>query len=700
MDQRPSSLPTYDPFKLVEYLSTGNCKARPDDVIIRDSEYFVAGELHYHYKTWEHILRGFHKRDEILRYIREGVSVHDFFQHFKGDFRGKTYDSDLPPKSFFPNNRICDKFADFISETIIERVENGSLSIWGREGECEPPHLVLPITVEPKKPRMCHDERFLNLWMNTPKVSFDQITDLPRYVEHGNYQTKLDDKSGYDHISLKEDSKTFFGLCWQGWIFVYNTLPFGWSPSAYIYHTTGLGASHFIRSQGVPLSQYIDDRHIGQLQPLNPATNVLSPEELANCSLVITASILVACGYFIGIKKSIVKPVQAIPFLGFISDSVKQAFILPQEKKRTFAILRDSILQSKMISVHSLQKFAGKAVSFSLAVPAARLYTREINTNISKGLRRSKPVPMTKELYNEIAHWKFLDSWDGFLPWREEKHFHIKVTCDASNSGWGGILSLPSSAKETKGYWCTEERNTPIAVREAKALVNTLETFSTDICNGRIDAYVDNKNLVHFWNEAGGRSIPLTNETKRLFQLSLKLNISLNLIYVPSNLNAADAPSRYSSDIDSTLTESPWKELETIFGPHTFDLMAIPSNVRKSKDGHQLPFFSPYPAIGSSGVNVFAQGLSTTENYYVFPPFILIGPLIRFMRDTGIRVTFLAPDVSPKQYWWPILNSICAIRVKIGQKGQHNVLLFPPNKSHSWISKPLPWDLYAFRIVF
>ena len=126
------------------------------------------------------------------------VSVHDFFQHFKGDFRGKTYDSDLPSKSFFPNNRICDKFADFISETIIERVENGSLSIWGREGECEPPHLVLPITVEPKKPRMCHDERFLNLWMNTPKVSFDQITDLPRDVEHGNYQTKLDDKSGYD----------------------------------------------------------------------------------------------------------------------------------------------------------------------------------------------------------------------------------------------------------------------------------------------------------------------------------------------------------------------------------------------------------------------------------------------------------------------------------------------------------------------
>ncbi len=205
---------------------------------------------------------------------------------------------------------------------------------------------------------------------------------------------------------------------------------------------------------------------------------------------------------------------------------------------------------------------------------------------------------------------------------------------------------MPSSSKETKGYWCAEERDTPIAAREAKALiVNVLETFTRDVYNGRVDAYVDNENLVHFWNKEGGRSIPLTNETKRLFQLSLKLNISLNLFYVPSNLNAADAPSRYSSDIDSTLAESPWKVLENIFGPHTFDLMAIPSNVRKSKDGLPLPFFSPHPAIGSSGINVFAQDLSPTENYYVFRPFILIGPLIKFMRDVGIRVTFLAADV-------------------------------------------------------
>ena len=154
----------------------------------------------------------------------------------------------------FDNNKICKKFEDFISNCIRERVSNGSLSIWGKEGEVEPPHLVMPITIEESKPRKCHDEQFLNLRMDTPHVSFDPITDIPRYIESNHFQSKLDDKSGYDHILLTEDSREYFGLYWKGWFFVFNSLPFGWSPSAYVYHNVGLGASQFIRSNRVPLS--------------------------------------------------------------------------------------------------------------------------------------------------------------------------------------------------------------------------------------------------------------------------------------------------------------------------------------------------------------------------------------------------------------------------------------------------------------
>ena len=36
--------------------------------------------------------------------------------------------------------------------------------------------------------------------------------------------------------------------------------------SAYVFHSTGLLVSHFLRSIGVPCSLYIDDRHNGELQ--------------------------------------------------------------------------------------------------------------------------------------------------------------------------------------------------------------------------------------------------------------------------------------------------------------------------------------------------------------------------------------------------------------------------------------------------
>ena len=80
----------------------------------------------------------------------------------------------------------------------------------------------------------------------------DTILDLPRYVGRDTYQTILDDKSGYDHLLLSVESRTLFGIQWGGWYFVYNTLPFGWKISPFVYHSTGLVVSNFFRSVGIP----------------------------------------------------------------------------------------------------------------------------------------------------------------------------------------------------------------------------------------------------------------------------------------------------------------------------------------------------------------------------------------------------------------------------------------------------------------
>ena len=696
----PCTLARQQDLKSVQNTKNGIQKTSASDVVFRDPDYFVAGELHNHLESWNFVLEGYHKRDEIIKYLMDGVSIFDFMKPFNGEFKGVKYNSPTPPSIILPNSKSCNDFEDFISRTIIERVSNGSLAVWGKKGDCSPPHLVMPMTIEPSKPRLCHDERFLNLWTKGPPICFDPITDLPRYVGEGHFQVKLDDKSGYDHVRLSRDSSKFFGLAWKNWFFVYTTLPFGWSPSAYVYQTIGLGVSSFIRAQNVPLTQYIDDRHVGQLHPTKAFSTVWSNLELSEGAAFITALTLTHCGYFIGLQKSVLRPVKSLLFLGFICDSTRQAFVLPQDKKENFAVLRESIISSKCVTVNTLQRFAGKAVSFSLAIPAAKLFVREVNQHISKGLRNSKAVTVSISLKEELKCWRFLDSWKECLPWRDEKHYSVKLCSDASNSGWGGILSLPEGKLQSGDYWKSEDRSSVIAVKEVKALHNTLLTFNNYLSNARVDAYVDNQNLIAAWNNEGGKNSQLNDEIKGIFRMCLDLDISLQLVYTPTNLMEADAPSRFRADIDCRLSEDTWAMVDRRYGPHDVDLMATPSNVRTHRNGHQLRFFSPVPCPGSDGVNVFAQSFSATENYYVFPPFVLIGPLIRFFGTFKMQLTLVSPDVSPKKYWWPLLISSSVDSILIGRKGQPGIIWFPPDKKQDWHTRPLPWNLYAFRLNF
>jgi hypothetical protein len=66
-------------------------------------------------------------------------------------------------------------------------------------------------------------------------------------------------------VRLAENTSTCFGLRFGEWFLAYNTLPFGFKASAYIYQTIGMAVTSYCRSLGVPCLQYIDDRLMGEL---------------------------------------------------------------------------------------------------------------------------------------------------------------------------------------------------------------------------------------------------------------------------------------------------------------------------------------------------------------------------------------------------------------------------------------------------
>ena len=208
-----------------------------NELSFRDPSNFRAGELHAHYSFWEKVVERCPKmaaQTDVLDWIKNKVSIFPYFQHFRGSFKGEQYDSDRPPHRLFRNNMSCKPFVRFVQETLINRLGTGAISLVGGVGKVTLPHIVLSLTGEPSKPRLCHDTRYLNLWMKDNPFSLDTLNDLPRYVTKDSFQTVLDDKSGYDHILLTESSRPFFGIQWGGWFFTYNTLPFGWKVSPFI----------------------------------------------------------------------------------------------------------------------------------------------------------------------------------------------------------------------------------------------------------------------------------------------------------------------------------------------------------------------------------------------------------------------------------------------------------------------------------
>ena len=473
---------------------------------------------------------------------------------------------------------------------------------------------------------------------------------------------------------------------------------------------TILGVSSYLRSLGVPCSLYIDDRLNGELiTSYGPWSTPFSERSddfrlsAATSALYIVVSLLMKLGYTIGLKKSVLVPTTQLEHLGFIVDSEKQAFRIPARKIQSFAQLREYILARKNVDVKTLQRFQGKCISFSLAVPAAKLYIRNISASIASCTDPCQ-VKMTTYLFEEVALWRFLDTWSDVVPWREEKHVRLSISTDASNFGWGCVVHHPSGDRRMGDYWNSEELRLGIASKEMLAICRAVKSSPSFV---RVDAQVDNGVAIDTFNGQGSRKSPQLKEvTKELYRCLLERNLRLELFYVPSEQNQADAPSRRLSASDSKLSSRAWQKVQTAFGGisgHPFDLMALDSNAQLDHERTPLPHFTPWPTPYSQGTNLFAQDLSDDSrhdlsNPYVFPPFAIchFAPVLKVVSQSRRPFTILVPGGSPKEFWWSVLMAMSSSVICLAREGYLDVLLFPSKEG--FVQRACSYPLYACRV--
>ena len=114
------------------------------------------------------------------------------------------------------------------------------------------------------------------------------------------------------------------------------------------------------------------------------------------------------------------------------------------------------------------------------------------------------------------------------------------------------------------------------------------------------------------------------------------------------------------------------------------DVVTFDSNAERDSLGNLLPHFTPFAASDSVGVNLFAQLLGHADgiwcNLYGFPPFGLVGAVLRFLHPFGIAFTIVFPVLSPLPVWWTVLRSESADHLHLCAKNDLHMILSPSKK--------------------
>lgn len=113
LEGRIASPATHSP--RAEEVINGDLHFNINTLPIRDPSKFISGQIHSFVPEWECIMDKISsKNNDVLKWIKNGVNVFDFFQSYKGNFKGKYYNSNVPPKHYAPNSSICKQYSDFI----------------------------------------------------------------------------------------------------------------------------------------------------------------------------------------------------------------------------------------------------------------------------------------------------------------------------------------------------------------------------------------------------------------------------------------------------------------------------------------------------------------------------------------------------------------------------------------------------------
>ena len=365
-------------------------------------------------------------------------------------------------------------------------------------------------------------------------------------------------------------------------------------------------------------------------------------------------------------EKSELQPMRRIIFLGFLVDlEVKRVYLTPEKIQNLIHAIK-AALEKSHASIRQLMKLIRLINAGSRAIPFNRLHLRKCQLLMLRLWDKSWSnidlnILITTEMKEAFSQWLNKDWLSQGLPLKPPIVSKTIFT-DSSTYGWGGYLEDPH--QDTSGTWSPEEKSLHINCLEMRAVANTIKAFAEELRNEVVMVATDNSTVVNYINKEGGtRSFSLEEESIKLFEITMALNVHLRARHIAGSLNlVAGTLSREGKGLPTewSLNESVFRALSKEYGLPEVDLFATRLNRKIDV------YFSPVPDSLAIGADALVHDWSNKHSY-AFPPFALIPKVLEKVRKSvNCRITLIAPRW-PRQAWYTnLLNLLVDLPIPLG----------------------------------
>lgn len=510
--------------------------------------------------------------------------------------------------------------------------------------ECLAPKSLAGLFLRPKpegKFRLIIDLSPLNLHLEKKHFKMESLQDALSLVEPNDWMCKLDLKNAYYSIPIAPEHQPYLAFIWQGRTWMFTRLCFGLSPAPRIFTKILKPLLKWLRDLGVKLVAYIDDFWLSHA----------SKNRCREMTLKL-AQRLKSLGFTVNGKKSIMEPVQCLIFLGMQLSSIDMTVSLPQVKRVKILSIIEMILKYKRTTPMIMARLIGNLEAIRPAFTLCPLYYRSIQRwMVSQQTRDGMLSQVTYHLRREQI--EELEFWRDLLPVLKPQPVQVhqgtaaQLQSDASNLGWGVTLG----SQVAHGAWSVADRSLHINVKEIRAVLLGLQTFGPQLRGQTVVIGADNTSCLAYIRRMGGvRNQELCQTAIQIWETAQNLQINLETQFIPGVENIRpDYLSRIQQDETKEwkLNRSTFVKMNRQLGPLRRDMFA----------SHNMHHLNTYATWGEPHHMRNAFHHRWLNGDYLFPPFAVIGKVLRKVKRDQCSVVLIAPNWGA-QPWYPTLQGM------------------------------------------